>query len=107
MIKSAKQDWTSNRPTACGARAKPACMRQQGGLLRGPGGLQPSGLPAQPWRADGPRRRCHALGAVITQHACLGRRGGTSTEGSAAGTAEEGLHGGHQRSEGRTPGVAR
>jgi hypothetical protein len=102
MIKSAKQDWTSNRPTACSARAKTTCMRQQGGLLRGPGGL-----PAQPCHADGPRRRCHALGVVIAQHACLRRHGGTSAEGSPAGMAEEGLHGGHQRSEGRTPGVAR
>jgi hypothetical protein len=34
--------------------------------------------PAQPGRADGPRRWCHALGAIIAWRACPGRRGGAS-----------------------------
>jgi hypothetical protein len=38
--------------------------------------------PAHPSHADGPRRRCHALGVVIAWRACPGRRDGASAEGS-------------------------
>jgi hypothetical protein len=92
---------------ACGARAKLACVQWHGGLLRGPAGLQPSGLPAQPSRADSPRRRCHTLGAGTVPCTCLRRRCGAPAEGSPAAVAEEGFRGGHQRSEGMAPGKAR
>jgi hypothetical protein len=34
--------------------------------------------PAQPGRSDGPRRWCHALGAIIVRRACPGWSGGAS-----------------------------
>jgi hypothetical protein len=91
----------------CGAQVKLAHVQLHDGLLRGLAGLQPGGLPAQPSRVDGPRRRCHALGAVTARRVCSGRRSGASVEGSPAAAVEEGLHGGHQRSEGMASGMAR
>jgi hypothetical protein len=71
---NATQCRASNRATACGARAKMAC-------LRGTVACCTRAKPAQPGRAGGPRRGCHALGAVTAQRACPGRHDGASVGG--------------------------
>jgi hypothetical protein len=47
------------------------------------------------------------LGAVTAQHPHTRRCGGAPTEGSPLAAAEEGLHGGHQRSDGMALGKVR